>query len=120
MVVVPQLGGHKQLLTAYGPGREQVFERRADLRFVAVPLGGVEVAETDLDRGLHGIGGLCPIGQRSAEPERRNLTTAVVQGESVLTQIFISHGRQAPIPLFGKAFRGSDLFEDDESRGPAG
>jgi len=78
MVVVPQLCGHKQVLAAHRPVGEQLCERRADLRFVAVSLSGVEVAEPHLDRGLDGSFGLFVIGKRGPEPERRDLTAAVV------------------------------------------
>jgi hypothetical protein len=50
----------------------------ADRRFIAVPLGGVEVTEAHLDRGLDGVSGLCVVGKRSPESERRHLTAAVV------------------------------------------
>jgi hypothetical protein len=82
VIVVPQLGGHEQLVTADGPGSEQLFERRADLCFVAVPLGGVEVAESHLDRGLDGVARLVAVGKRCPEPERRYRTAAVVQDEA--------------------------------------
>ena len=68
MVVVPQLGGDEQVLAAHRSGGEQLLERRADQGFVAVPLGGVEVAEPHSDRRLDGISRLCVIGKRSPEP----------------------------------------------------
>ena len=55
VVVVPQLGGHKQVLAADRPGGEQFFERLADRRLVAISLCGVEMAEAHLDRGLDGV-----------------------------------------------------------------
>jgi hypothetical protein len=85
MVVVPQLRGHKQRFTAHRLVGKQLRERRADLGFVAVPLSSVEVAKSHLDRCLDGISGLFVIGKRSPEPECRDLTAAVVQGEPVLT-----------------------------------
>src|SRR5271166_4403495 len=89
MVVVPQLGGHEQVITANRSGSEQFFERCADLRLVAVALGGVEVAESHLDRGLDGVSRLAVIGERRPKPERRNLSAAIVQGKSALKQILI-------------------------------
>jgi hypothetical protein len=85
MVVVPQLCGHKQVLTPDRSVSEQLFERCADLRFVAVPFGSVEVPEAHLDRGLDGISRLIAIGKRRPKPERWNLTAAVVQHKPVLT-----------------------------------
>src|SRR5271156_97477 len=84
MVVVPELCRHEQVLAAYGPISEQLFERRADLRFVAVPLGGIEVAKPDLDRCLDGTVRLGVVGQRRPEPERRDFTDTVVQDKLVL------------------------------------
>src|SRR6185437_14472026 len=55
MVVVPQLGGHEQLLATNSSVREQLLERGTDLGLVAIPLGGVEVSEPYLDRGLDGV-----------------------------------------------------------------
>jgi len=68
MVVVPQLGGHKQVLAPDRSGGEQFFERRADLRLVAVPLGGVEMAEAHLDRGLDGVTRVRVVGERRPKP----------------------------------------------------
>src|SRR5271156_2157741 len=97
MVVVPQLCGHKQVLTSDRSVSEQLFERRADLRFVAITFGGVEVAEPHLDRGLDGISRLAAIGKRRPKPERRNLTAAVVQRKSALSKILVRcHGIRPP------------------------
>ena len=71
MVVVPQLGGHKQLVAADCAVVEQLFKCGADLGFVAIPFGGVEVPEPDLDRGFDSVARLSAIGQRRSEPERR-------------------------------------------------
>ena len=93
MVVVPELCRHEEILATHGPGGEQLFQRGADLRFIAVPLGGVEVAKPDLDRCLDGTVRLGVVGQRRPEPERRNFTDTVVQDKLVLIQIFIwCHG----------------------------
>ena len=83
VVVVPQLRGDEELVATDGPGREQLLERRADLRFVAIAFGRIEVAESDLDRGPDGVARLVAIGKRCPEAQRRNLTAAVVQRESV-------------------------------------
>jgi hypothetical protein len=82
-----------QILAAYGPVGEQLRERRADLRFVAVSLGGVEVTKAHLYRCLDGMSGLGVIGERSPESKRRNLAGAGVQDESVLIEVVVRcHG----------------------------
>ena len=49
--------------------------------------------EADLDRRLDGISGLLVVGKRRPEPERRDLTGAVVQGKSVLIEVLVKcHG----------------------------
>jgi hypothetical protein len=87
MVVVPQLCRHEQVLAADDSVSEQVVERCADLRFVAVPFGTVQVAEPHLDRGLRGISCLCSIRDKRSKSERRNLTVAIVQRKSALMQV---------------------------------
>jgi len=67
---------------------------------IAVTLGGVEVAESHPDRRLDGVSRLSVVGKRSPEPERRDLTAAVVQGEFALTQVLIRCHRLRPPYLF--------------------
>jgi hypothetical protein len=52
MVVVPQLRRHEQLFAADRSVGEQIVERRPDRLFVGVPLGTIQVAKPDPDRGL--------------------------------------------------------------------
>jgi hypothetical protein len=68
MVVVAELCGYEQVLTADRPVSEQLFECCANLLFVAVPFGTVEVAEPHLDRGLGGISRRCAIRNQRAKP----------------------------------------------------
>jgi len=79
--------GHEQLVAADCAVGEQFFERGADVGFVAIPLGGVEVAEADLDRGFDGVSRLRAIGQRRSEPQRWNRAATVVQRERDTPQI---------------------------------
>jgi len=86
MVVVPQLGGHEQLLATNSSVREQLLERGTDVGLVPIPLGGVEVSETDFDRGLDRVSRLRAVGQRGAKPEGRHPAVPVVQVERDATQ----------------------------------
>jgi len=88
MIVVPQLCGHKQVLTPDRSVGEQLFERCANLFFVAVPLGTVEVAEPYFDRGPGGISRFSTIRNQRPKPKRRNLTVAIVQDKPLLPWIF--------------------------------
>jgi hypothetical protein len=68
VIVVPQLCGHKQVLAAHGPVDEQLFKGHADVRFVTVSLGSVEMAEAHLDCCLDGISGFPVIGEAVIAP----------------------------------------------------
>ena|SRR6185503_5855653 len=101
MVVVPQLCGHKKVLTTDRSVRDRLVECCADLIFIAVPLRTIEVPKPNLDRNPGGASRLIAIRNQCPEPERRNLAAAAIQDKPVLTQTFIScHALSLPIPDF--------------------
>jgi len=66
-----QLGGHEQLRTG-DAGRPDTV---ADAAFVAVGLGGVDVAVADVDRGAHSVCRSVVVDEPGAEPQLGDLDT---------------------------------------------
>src|ERR1700712_1943491 len=58
MVVVPQLGGDKQVLAPNDFVGQQLFDGHSHLGFIAISLCSVKMAETDFDRGPDSTTGL--------------------------------------------------------------
>src|SRR5271157_3148527 len=79
MIVIPELRGDKHFLALNLPRLEHILDRFADLLFISVAFGSVELAKSCLQRRLGRDSGRDGVGNQRAEAERRDFIVAVVQ-----------------------------------------
>ena len=82
MIVIPEFRGDKHFLPLDLPRLEHLLDRFADLLFISVPFGSVELAKPCLQCRLRRDSGGDGVGNQRAKTERRDFIVAVVQGDS--------------------------------------
>src|SRR5271157_4704191 len=72
MIVIPELRGDKHFLSLNLARLEHRLDRFADLLFISVPFGSVELAKSCLQRRLGRGSGCDGVGNQRAEAEGRD------------------------------------------------
>ena len=89
MIVVPELRGDKDFLSLDLPRLEHVLHRFADLLFISVAFGSVELAKPCLQRRLGRGFGRHGVGNQRAEAEGRNSTGSIVEGHLRIAKVVV-------------------------------
>jgi hypothetical protein len=80
MIVVPQLRGDEHVLPLNRTRPEHLLQCVADRSFIAVSFRAIEVAKPDFQCSLGCLFGRMGVWNQRAEPDERNCTGAVGEG----------------------------------------
>src|SRR5262249_39894370 len=87
MIVIPELRGDKHFLPLDLPRFEHLLDRFADLLFISVTFGSVELAKPCLQRRLGRGSGCHGVGNQCAKTEGGDRTGPIVEGHLRIAKV---------------------------------